>query len=113
VANDKLDIVHSDDKAAWDSFVGKVNDSLDSLDLEFRHLNDEVTGREMYALVKPFSFFPMPHVNLIARPCQVNRRGDDIAQMATDYSAVEIAYFKAIVSPGLWHHFLTHGVILQ
>lgn len=29
---------------------------------------------------------------------QVNRKGDDVAQMATDYSALEIAYFKAVVS---------------
>jgi non-structural maintenance of chromosomes element 1 len=68
VANDKLDIVHSGDKAAWDTFVGKINDSLDSLDFEFRHLNDEVTGREMYALVKPFSLFLIPYVKFIARP---------------------------------------------
>lgn len=28
---------------------------------------------------------------------QVNRKGDEVAQMATDYNAVEIAFFKAIV----------------
>ena len=28
---------------------------------------------------------------------QVNRKGDEIAQIATDYSALEIAYFKAVV----------------
>ena len=28
---------------------------------------------------------------------QVNRKGDEIAQMATEYSALEIAYFKAVV----------------
>jgi hypothetical protein len=27
----------------------------------------------------------------------VNKRGDEIAQLATEYSAVEIAYFKALV----------------
>ena len=27
---------------------------------------------------------------------QVNRKGDEVAQMATDYSALEIAYFKAV-----------------
>jgi hypothetical protein len=27
----------------------------------------------------------------------VNRRGDEVAQLATEYSAGEIAYFKAIV----------------
>jgi len=29
---------------------------------------------------------------------QVNSKDDEIAQMATDYSPVEIAYFKAVVS---------------
>ena len=28
---------------------------------------------------------------------QVNRKGDEIAQMATEYTALEIAYFKAVV----------------
>ena len=30
---------------------------------------------------------------------EVNRKGDAIAQAATDYSPAEIAYFKAIVYP--------------
>ncbi|KAH0583962.1 hypothetical protein H2248_009545 [Termitomyces sp. 'cryptogamus'] len=62
---------------AWDEFVTKINRSLDSLDLEFRHLHDENSGTQMYALV--------------------NRKGDEIAQMATEYTAAEIAFFKAIV----------------
>lgn len=28
---------------------------------------------------------------------QVNRKGDEIAQMATDYTPAEIVYFKALV----------------
>ncbi|TFK55006.1 hypothetical protein OE88DRAFT_1623283 [Heliocybe sulcata] len=66
-----------DDRAAWDSFTAKVNESLNPLDLEFRHLHDELSGREMYALV--------------------NRKGDEVAQLATGYTPAEIAYFKAIV----------------
>jgi hypothetical protein len=31
--------------------VVKVNKSLDNLDLEFRHLLDESSGKEMYAVV--------------------------------------------------------------
>lgn len=27
----------------------------------------------------------------------MNRKGDEVAQMATEYSALEIAYFKAVV----------------
>ena len=30
---------------------------------------------------------------------EVNRKGDAIAQVATDYTPAEIAYFKAIVCP--------------
>jgi hypothetical protein len=31
--------------------VAKINRSLDKLDLEFRHMHDELSGKEMYALV--------------------------------------------------------------
>ncbi|KAI0028114.1 Nse1 non-SMC component of SMC5-6 complex-domain-containing protein [Vararia minispora EC-137] len=61
----------------WDEFVAQINDSLNSLDLEFSRLHDEETGKEMWALV--------------------NRRDDDVAQVASDYSPQEIAYFKALV----------------
>ncbi|KAG6878709.1 hypothetical protein C0993_011524 [Termitomyces sp. T159_Od127] len=64
-------------RGAWDEFVTKINQSLDGLDLEFRHLHDENSGTQMYALV--------------------NRKGDEIAQMATEYTAAEIAFFKAII----------------
>ncbi|EPQ58234.1 hypothetical protein GLOTRDRAFT_35587 [Gloeophyllum trabeum ATCC 11539] len=73
----QIPVPRAEDRAAWDAFVAKVNDSLNDLDLEFRHLHDEQNGREMYALV--------------------NRKGDEIAQLATDYTPTEIAYFKAIV----------------
>lgn len=76
-ANPALDIRFSDKRDDWDNFVIEINDSLNCLDLEFRHLTDEQTGREMYAMV--------------------NRKDDEIAQMATDYTPVEIAYFKAVV----------------
>ncbi|KAG5220949.1 CDP-diacylglycerol-serine O-phosphatidyltransferase [Salix suchowensis] len=52
-ADDSLAIAHSNQRAAWDEFVARVNTSIDNLDLEFRHLHDEHTGREMYALVTP------------------------------------------------------------
>ncbi|KAJ7109307.1 Nse1 non-SMC component of SMC5-6 complex-domain-containing protein [Mycena epipterygia] len=76
-ADNTLDIPHSGDREEWDAFVVKVNDSLNPLDLEFRHLQEETTGREMYAIV--------------------NRKDDEIAQMATDYTPGEIAFFKAMV----------------
>ncbi|KAL6309242.1 Nse1 non-SMC component of SMC5-6 complex-domain-containing protein [Sparassis latifolia] len=75
--DDSLEIPFSSDRNSWDNFVSNINNALNPLDLEFAHMHDEYTGKEMCVLV--------------------NRRGDEIAQMATDYSAVEIAYFKAVV----------------
>ncbi|KAI6117685.1 Nse1 non-SMC component of SMC5-6 complex-domain-containing protein [Pisolithus croceorrhizus] len=76
-ANPVLDVRASDRREDWDAFVNKINDALNPLDLEFRHALDEETGKEMYAVV--------------------NTRGDEIAQMATDYSPLEITYFRAVV----------------
>ncbi|TFK29863.1 hypothetical protein FA15DRAFT_663147 [Coprinopsis marcescibilis] len=61
----------------WDYFVQNVNALVDKLDFEFRPISDENTGAAFYALV--------------------NRKGDDIAQVATDYTPAEIAFFKAVV----------------
>ncbi|KAI0302103.1 hypothetical protein BC826DRAFT_498311 [Russula brevipes] len=45
--------------------------------MEFSRMRNEVTGKEEYALV--------------------NRRDDEIAQIASDYSPLEISYFRALV----------------
>ncbi|KAI0928564.1 hypothetical protein AcW1_005769 [Taiwanofungus camphoratus] len=83
-ANDTLDIPFSNDRNSWDNFISKINDSLNPLNLELAQMHDEFTGKEICVLV--------------------NRKGDEIAQLATDYSAVEITYFKAIVSINkLWY----------
>jgi len=50
-ANETLNIRFVNNTDAWNEFVGRVNRTLDKLDLEFRMLHDESTGREMYALV--------------------------------------------------------------
>ncbi|KAF8231304.1 hypothetical protein L208DRAFT_72990 [Tricholoma matsutake] len=76
-ADNSIELPQATGKANWDAFVVKVNKSLDNLDLEFRHVLDENSGTEMYAVV--------------------NRKGDEIAQIATDYTPGEIAYFKAII----------------
>ncbi|KAI9571235.1 Nse1 non-SMC component of SMC5-6 complex-domain-containing protein [Boletus coccyginus] len=76
-ADPSRDIAFDDSRKAWDKFVSNINTSLNSLDLEFRHLTDEQTGIEMYSVV--------------------NTKDDEIAQMATDYTPLEIAYFKAVV----------------
>ncbi|VDB89665.1 unnamed protein product [Peniophora sp. CBMAI 1063] len=61
----------------WDELVKEVNQSLNSFDLEFSRGHDEITGVEMWALV--------------------NRRDDEVAQVASDLSPSEITYFKALV----------------
>ncbi|KAI0375014.1 hypothetical protein BV20DRAFT_961260 [Pilatotrama ljubarskyi] len=75
--NETLEVEYRADRNSWDNFVTSVNDALNPLDLEFAHLHDEVSGKEMYAVV--------------------NRKGDEIAQMATEYTPAEIAYFKAVL----------------
>ena len=50
-ADDSIELAQSRDKADWDAFVIKINKSLDNLDLEFRHLLDQSSGKEMYAVV--------------------------------------------------------------
>ncbi|PPQ86853.1 hypothetical protein CVT25_012572 [Psilocybe cyanescens] len=70
-SNDALNVRHSKEKDAWEGFVSKINKSLDKLDLEFRALHDESSGKEI--------------------------KGDEIAQLATEYTPAEITFFKAIV----------------
>ncbi|KAI0724080.1 Nse1 non-SMC component of SMC5-6 complex-domain-containing protein [Fomitopsis betulina] len=76
-ANDALEIEFTGDRNSWDEFVSSINDALNPMNLEFAHMSDEITGKEMCALV--------------------NRKGDEVAQLATDYSALEITYFKAVL----------------
>ncbi|EAU88468.2 hypothetical protein CC1G_11940 [Coprinopsis cinerea okayama7 len=61
----------------WHDFIRNINASIDKLDFEFRLIQDENTGKVFYALV--------------------NRKGDEIAQVATDYNPAEIAFFKGVV----------------
>ncbi|OCH95004.1 hypothetical protein OBBRIDRAFT_746510 [Obba rivulosa] len=76
-ADETLDVPFEGSRDSWNSFVTRLNDTLDPLNLELAHSHDESTGKEMFALV--------------------NRKDDAIAQMATDYTSVEIVYFKAVV----------------
>jgi len=62
---------------ALEDFITAINDKILGIDMEFRKSLDEMTGSPMWVLV--------------------NTRGDDIAQIATEYTAVEIAYFKHLV----------------
>jgi hypothetical protein len=50
-SNNALEIPISKDKNSWNLFVAKINKSLDKLDLEFRQMHDQLSGKEMYAIV--------------------------------------------------------------
>ncbi|KAK0459645.1 Nse1 non-SMC component of SMC5-6 complex-domain-containing protein [Desarmillaria tabescens] len=75
--DENVNIQYTGSDASWDDFVAKVNKSLDALDLGFRLVQDEWTGKRMYVLA--------------------NLKDDEVAQLATDYTAGEIAFFKAVV----------------
>ncbi|EJD05811.1 uncharacterized protein FOMMEDRAFT_78233 [Fomitiporia mediterranea MF3/22] len=72
-----LDIEFIDGTNEWNLFLDKIKRLLDPLDLEFARFKDEDTGVVMYAIT--------------------NTKSDEVAQLASDYSATEIAFFKAIV----------------
>lgn len=50
-ADDSLEVPFTGTKEAWESWVTKINQALNPLDLEFAHMNDQATGKELYALV--------------------------------------------------------------
>jgi hypothetical protein len=41
---------------AWNSFISKVNKSLDEFNLDFRRLSDESTGKPVYVIVRAARF---------------------------------------------------------
>ncbi|KAK7043597.1 hypothetical protein VNI00_008208 [Paramarasmius palmivorus] len=75
--DDTVSIAYNNTDASWESFIANVNTSLNDLELEFKDIMDELSGKKLYALV--------------------NRKDDDLAQMATDFTPNEIVFFKAIV----------------
>ncbi|KLO12600.1 hypothetical protein SCHPADRAFT_829242 [Schizopora paradoxa] len=75
VGDVNIDAGDTDD--GWNAFIDKVQQALNPLDLEFRNMIDDNSNTRVYALL--------------------NRKGDDIAQLASDYNPAEIAYFKAVV----------------
>ena len=87
--------------------MASVNESLDPLDLELSRIRNEVTGKDVYALVSSsFTHANSPTISIhVSNPCvcerglrfKVNRREDEIARIASDYSPLEISYFRALV----------------
>ncbi|KAE9399308.1 hypothetical protein BT96DRAFT_920250 [Gymnopus androsaceus JB14] len=76
-ADADVDVSYSDRDADWDSFIESVNTSLNDLDFEFKSVQDESSAKRLFAMV--------------------NRKDDELAQVATDYNPIEITYFKAVV----------------
>ncbi|CAG8471992.1 477_t:CDS:10 [Ambispora leptoticha] len=58
-------------------FIDTINAKLNFVELEFRKSHDEDTGEEVLALV--------------------NTSDDEIAKLATDYTPLEISYFRALI----------------
>ena len=95
-ADDTLPINANTNSAdGWSDFLATVNRSLDPLNLELSRMRNETTGKEMYALVsnRSASVTCRKYKNCT----QVNRKDDEIARIASDYSPLEISYFRALV----------------
>ncbi|KAG0200822.1 hypothetical protein BGX28_006208 [Mortierella sp. GBA30] len=65
------------DQDNFSDFIGQLNEGLNSVELEFRRSQDEVTGTPVMALT--------------------NTNGQKIAQVATGYSPTELEYFKHLL----------------
>ncbi|KAF8580892.1 hypothetical protein K439DRAFT_1355770 [Ramaria rubella] len=70
------DVEFSTDSKEFDPFMNSLNKRLEPLDLKLSLTVDEVVKKKMWVMI--------------------NLKGD-LAQVATDYSPVEITYFKALV----------------
>ncbi|KAK9768068.1 hypothetical protein K7432_001605 [Basidiobolus ranarum] len=65
------------DESLLAEVISTLNEGINSLDLEFRKSHDEETGEMVLALV--------------------NTNGDEIAQLATDYTPTELVYLRRII----------------
>ncbi|GES75289.1 hypothetical protein RCL_jg8844.t1 [Rhizophagus clarus] len=65
------------DQETFTEFMTTLNTKLNSIELEFRKSHNEEDGTAVWALV--------------------NTNGDEIAQMATDYSPIEISFFRRLI----------------
>lgn len=52
--DENLHIEYDNSKDAWPTYVAKLNDSMNALNLEIVLLHDETTGVPMHALVSSF-----------------------------------------------------------
>ncbi|KAI5899730.1 uncharacterized protein SCHCODRAFT_02485674 [Schizophyllum commune H4-8] len=76
-ADEHVNVSYKNTREEWEDVIRNVNNALNALDLQFVRQVEQEKGIPMWALI--------------------NLKGDEVAQVATDYSPVEIAYFKALV----------------
>ncbi|KAF8509277.1 Nse1 non-SMC component of SMC5-6 complex-domain-containing protein [Gautieria morchelliformis] len=74
-ADDEVDIDY--DPKMFDQYVNELNNRLEPVELKLAPTFDEIVGKKLWVLI--------------------NLEGDGLVQVATYYSPVEIAYFKALV----------------
>ncbi|KAL1692347.1 Nse1 non-SMC component of SMC5-6 complex-domain-containing protein [Schizophyllum commune] len=75
--DEHVNVSYKNTREEWEDVIRNVNNALNALDLQFVRQVEQEKGIPMWALI--------------------NLKGDEVAQVATDYSPVEIAYFKALV----------------
>jgi non-structural maintenance of chromosomes element 1 len=93
--DDEVDISYDPNK--FDQYINELNRQLEPLDLKLTATLDEVVGKKLWAMVCSTLTMICPSRGLSSY--KVNTKEDELAQVATDYSPVEIAYFKALVRP--------------
>ena len=85
----------SDD--SLNTFVVNLDLSLDKLDLEIVPFVNGRTGDQVYILVRSSCYYPFFHLyRAEVFTAQANRKGDEIAQVTSDDSPAELAYFKVL-----------------
>ena len=77
--------------------MANLNATLDKLDLEVVPFVDAPTGNQVYILVRSHCRLHSLGGGTNVPVAQANRKGDDIAQVASNYSPTELSYFKILV----------------
>ena len=105
-----MDIQVPDNDDSLKTFVINFNASLDKLDLEIVRFVDGFTGNQVYILVRSPGHWSFLYPGADTLAAKANRKGDEITQVASDYSPAELAYFKVLVclyrfllSVSLWY----------
>lgn len=89
-----------DDLISFERFVAELEDPLSAIHLDIKTTRDQETGEAYVSLVSLKVLHSLLTVQLTCL-LQINTVSDAVAKLATDYSAVEIAHFRAIVRRSL------------